>query len=99
MELFDKLYEEDETVKVRFVGFTTEHVRYDFGIIYTNMFFGKPLIVCMQTGRSILMDAADLKNIDTIQKAFRINSKQEAKDLSTFFEEALPYSPIAEQYD
>ncbi|WLD95006.1 DUF3055 domain-containing protein [Alkalihalobacillus sp. AL-G] len=99
MDLFDKLYEEDETVKVRFVGFTTEHVRYDFGIIYTNMFFGKPLVVCMQTGRSTLMDAVDLKNTETIQKVFRIASKQEAKDLSTFFEESLPFSPIAEQYE
>ncbi|WP_257350612.1 DUF3055 domain-containing protein [Pseudalkalibacillus decolorationis] len=99
MDLFDKLYDEDETVKVRFVGFTTENVRYDFGVIYTNMFFGKPLVVCMQTGRSTLMDAADLKNTDNIQKVFRISSKQEAEDLSAFFEESLPFSPIAEQYD
>jgi hypothetical protein len=37
MELFDKLYDEHENVKVRFIGFTTEHTRYDFGIIYTNI--------------------------------------------------------------
>ncbi|MCF6412047.1 DUF3055 domain-containing protein [Pseudalkalibacillus salsuginis] len=99
MDLFDKLYDEDETVKVRFVGFTTEHVRYDFGIVYTNMFFGKPLVVCMQTGRSTLMDAADLRNTDNIQKAFNIKTKKEAEELLSFFEESLPYSPIAEQYD
>ena len=99
MDLFDRLYDEDETVKVRFVGFTTEHVRYDFGIVYTNMFFGKPLVVCMQTGRSTLMDATDLNNTESIQKAFNIPSKQEAEDLSSFFKESLPFSPIAEQYD
>ncbi|MCF6136948.1 DUF3055 domain-containing protein [Pseudalkalibacillus berkeleyi] len=99
MDLFDKLYDEDETVKVRFVGFTTEHVRYDFGIVFTNMFFGKPLVVCMQTGRSALLDATDLKNTDSIQKAFNIQSKKEAEELSSFFEESIPFSPIAEQYD
>jgi hypothetical protein len=51
MNLFEKLYDEYEKVKVRFVGFTTKDTRYDFGIVYTNMFFGKPLVICMQTGR------------------------------------------------
>ena len=37
MELFDKLYDEFENAKVRFIGFTTNSTRYDFGIIYTNM--------------------------------------------------------------
>ncbi|MEH7522835.1 SAV0927 family protein, partial [Bacillus sp. JJ1503] len=50
MDLFEKLYDEHENVKVRFVGFTTELTRYDFGIVFTNLFFGKPLVVCMQTG-------------------------------------------------
>jgi hypothetical protein len=60
MEFFEKLYDEHENAKVRFIGFTTESTRYDFGIIYTNMFFGKPLVVCMQTGRSTLLDPATI---------------------------------------
>ena len=64
MEIFEKLYDEDENVKVRFIGFTTELARYDFGIIYTNVFFGKPLVVCMQTGRSTLLDPGDLNDTE-----------------------------------
>ena len=40
MNLFERLYEEQENVKVQFIGFTTEDVRYDFGLIFTSMFFG-----------------------------------------------------------
>lgn len=51
--MFEKLYDEHESVKVRFLGFMTHENRYDFGVIYTNMFFGKPLVVCMQTGEQL----------------------------------------------
>lgn len=47
--MFEKLYDEHESVKVRFLGFMTHDTRYDFGVIYTNMFFGKrSLFVCKQ---------------------------------------------------
>jgi len=78
MGLFEKLYDEHEKVQVRFIGFTTEETRYDFGIVYTNMFFGKPLIVCMQTGRSALLDPSDLDNIEYLQKAFHIKEVNQA---------------------
>lgn len=99
MELFDKLYDEHENVKVRFIGFTTEHTRYDFGIIYTNMFFGKPLVVCMQTGRSTLLDPNEIKDIEYLQNAFRIPDKQQADDLAEFFSETLPQIPFVIEYE
>jgi hypothetical protein len=99
MELFDKLYDEHENVKVRFIGFTTEHTRYDFGIIYTNMFFGKPLVVCMQTGRSTLLDPKEIEDIEYLQNAFRIPDKQQAADLAEFFRETLPEIPFVTQYE
>jgi hypothetical protein len=99
MELFDKLYDETEKVSVRFVGFTTEAVRYDFGIVHTKMFFGKPLVICMQTGRSTLLDANDMKDIEYLQKVFQIKSAKEAEDLSLFFAESIPLPPTTVQYD
>jgi hypothetical protein len=99
MELFDKLYDEHENVKVRFVGFTTEFTRYDFGIVYTNMFFGKPLVVCMQTGRSTLLDPKEIEDIEYLQNVFRIPDKQQAADLAEFFRETLPQIPFVTQYD
>lgn len=99
MELFDKLYDENEQAKVRFVGFTTEETRYDFGIVYTSLFFGKPLVVCMQTGRSTLLDPKDLEDIEYIQSAFRIQNEKQTIDLVEFFKTALPTLPFEPQYE
>lgn len=99
MELFDKLYDEHENTKVRFIGFTTEDTRYDFGIVYTNMFFGKPLVICMQTGRSTLLDPKEIEDIDYLQTVFRIPDKQQAADLAEFFRETLPSIPFVTQYE
>ena len=99
MELFEKLYDEHENVKVRFVGFTTEEARYDFGIVYTSMFFGKPLVICMQTGRSTLLDPLDLQNIDYLQKVLKIKDVKQAADLAEFFRDTLPASQLETQYE
>ncbi|MCG1020482.1 MULTISPECIES: DUF3055 domain-containing protein [Sutcliffiella] len=99
MNLFDKLYDNNENVPVRFVGFTTKDVRYDFGIVYTNMFFGKPLVICMQTGRSTLLDPKDITDLNHLQHVFRIDSQEQAEDLAEFFTEAIPSSPFQEQYE
>ncbi|MEH7355894.1 DUF3055 domain-containing protein [Neobacillus drentensis] len=99
MEIFDKLYDENENAKVRFIGFTTEDTRYDFGIIYTNLFFGKPLVVCMQTGRSTLLDPKDVEDIDYLQTVFRISDKQQAANLAEFFSITLPSIPFVTQYE
>ncbi|MCG6171501.1 DUF3055 domain-containing protein, partial [Anoxybacillus sp. LAT_11] len=84
MNLFEKLYDEYEKAKVRFVGFTAKDTRYDFGIVYTNMFFGKPLVICMQTGRSTLLDPKDVENHEYLQQIFRIDTKEQAADLAEF---------------
>lgn len=99
MTFYQKLYDESEKVKVRFIGFATEDVRYDFGIVYTNMFFGKPLVVCMQTGRSTLLDLDDVRNLDHLRNVFRLENIKDAADLAAFFEEKLPAIYLETQYD
>ncbi|MEH6944639.1 DUF3055 domain-containing protein [Bacillus sp. JJ722] len=99
MELFDKLYDEYENAKVRFIGFTTNDTRYDFGIVYTNMFFGKPLVICMQTSRSTLLEQKDLEDLDYLQAVFKISTKEQAIDLADFFKEELPEVPFQSQYE
>lgn len=99
MELYEKLYDEQEKAKVRFVGFMTEDTRYDFGIVYTNLFFGKPLVICMQTGRSCLLDPKDLEDVEYIQSAFRIKNQKQASDIIEFFHTVLPAVPFTPQYE
>ena len=87
---YERLYDESEQVKVRFVGFVSDLGRYDFGIIYTKMFFGKPLVVCMQTGRSSLLSLEDVENLDYLQRVYNLRSREEAEELAVFFRTNLP---------
>ncbi|MFC0274667.1 DUF3055 domain-containing protein [Metabacillus herbersteinensis] len=99
MNHFEKFYDETEKANVRFVGFSTEEKRYDFGIVYSHMFFGKPLVICMQSGRSTLLDTKDLKDLEFLQKIFHIESKKQAQDLATFFYTAIPILSLETQYE
>lgn len=99
MEYFEKLYDEYENPKVRFVGFHIDELRYDFGIIYTSKFFGKPLVVCMQSGRSTLLDMEDIKNTQYLKETFLLKTEKEAEDLSEFLNEAIPTIPLSPQYE
>lgn len=98
MNLFEELYVKQENVNVRFVGFTSDDVRYDYGIIFTNMFFGKPLVVCMQTGRSSLLSAEDAKNPEHLKKVFQMKTIEQAEDLAFFFNKHLPTMSLEPQY-
>ncbi|AMA72538.1 MULTISPECIES: DUF3055 domain-containing protein [Aneurinibacillus] len=88
--MFERLYETSETTKANFVGFASEKSRYDFGLIYTNQFFGKPLVICMQTGRSSLLCAEDARNIEVLKDKFAIKDDEEAMELSLFLQGHLP---------
>jgi hypothetical protein len=86
----ERMYDESETAKIRFVGFVSDENRYDIGVVYTNQFFGKPLVICMQTGRSTTLCAQEAKNISRIMDIFSITSESEATHLSEYFQKTLP---------
>ncbi|GAA3407233.1 DUF3055 domain-containing protein [Paenibacillus hodogayensis] len=95
--MFERLYDSGEQANIQFIGFATDLARYDFGIVYTTAFFGKPLVVCMQTNRSSLLDHEDLDNIAYLQRAFRLNDR-EAEEVSAFLKQLLPSMGMQEQY-
>lgn len=96
MDRYDFLYNETESAQVDFFGFISDKSRFDFGIIYTRHFFGKPLVVCMQTGQSALLSSEDAINPDNLQRIFRLNCPVEAKELAEFFQDRLPPMPFEE---
>ncbi|MFD3447988.1 DUF3055 domain-containing protein [Microbacteriaceae bacterium 4G12] len=97
--MFEKLYDENEQVRVRFMGFATYDTRYDFGIVYTNMFFGKPLVVCMQTGRSTLIGQDDIDNVQHLKDVFRLRTLEEAEELAEFLQYMVPATPLHVEYE
>lgn len=96
MEHYDHLYEESENANVRFLGFVSEGTRHDFGIVFTHKFYGKPLVICMQTGQSTLLSSEDAVSPGYLQKIFRLDSESEAEALAQFFQEYLPTVPLEE---
>lgn len=96
MERYDNLYDVTETAQVRFLGFVTDGTRHDFGIVFTHRFYGKPLVVCMQSGQSTLISSEDAINPGYLQKVFRLKNASEAEALSHFFQEFLPSMPFEE---
>lgn len=98
MELYDRLYDESERVNVQFVGMTTDNGRFDFGIVFTTMFFGKPLITCMQTGKSCLLNRDDLDDVDYVKDLFEVSEESDAVALQEFFRSVLPPSILEAQY-
>ncbi len=96
--MFERLYDVTEQSRVNFFGYISERNRYDFAIIYTNHFFGKPLVVCMQTGKSSLLSMEDVSHLENLQKLFSIRSRDEAEELSVFLRQRLPDVPMSDQY-
>lgn len=96
--MMERLYDEAERCQVRFVGFLSEKSRFDFCIVSTQQFFGKPMVICMQTGRSSLLSAEDVNNISYLMEVYQIADEEEARNLSQFFREILPTLPLYEQY-
>ncbi|WP_202076611.1 DUF3055 domain-containing protein [Caldalkalibacillus salinus] len=99
MDGYERLYEEVERATVKFVGFVTDLARYDFGIIYTNQFFGKPLVICMQTGKSTLLCAEEASNIDHLLTTFQLSDPGEGEKLAEFFRHQLPFPSLLSQYE
>lgn len=97
MNQFEGMYEHAEMTEVCFVGFHSEYARYDFGIVYTNRFFGNPLVIDMQSGRVYLINAFDASNKEWVKEAFGITRDEEAEGLIHFFKNYFPaYAHITE---
>lgn len=96
MDRFENLYDLHEVANVRFMGFATENMRYDFGIVFTRRFYGKPLVICMQTGQSTLLSSEEARNPSYLKKIFRLPSQEEAKQLSEYLRDHIPPVPFEE---
>lgn len=79
-----------EKTRVDFIGYASENTRYDYAIVYTDRFFGKSLVVCMQTGRSSFLCYDDAQNVEYLQKTYKIAGREEAEELSVFLQQHLP---------
>lgn len=97
MYQFEGMYEHTESTEVRFIGFHSDSIRYDFGIIQTNYFYGNPLVINLQTGKAFLINAFDATNKEWIKDTFHTTNEEEIDALILFFKNYFPsYAFISE---
>jgi uncharacterized membrane protein len=95
--MLENLYDVIESSNVNFVGCVSEESRFDFAIIYTSHFFGKPLVVCIQTGRSSPLSADDLSDTEILRTQFLL-TEEEAVEFTGLLRNRLPTLEIQDQY-
>lgn len=89
MSEFDFLYDHKEQTSTRFVSFISEKMnRFDLAILTTQNFYGKKLVVDLQTGRSAVIGPDDLEAEGYLEYTFKI-SEEQALELYHFLAEVI----------
>ncbi|MCD1260947.1 DUF3055 domain-containing protein [Paenibacillus athensensis] len=84
MSDFDFLYDHTEETTTRFVCFVGEALRrFDLAVMTTTRYYGKKLVIDLQTGRSAVIGPDDLAEEGYLEYAFKIN-EEEAAELVSF---------------
>ncbi|WP_096201624.1 DUF3055 domain-containing protein [Bacillus sp. FJAT-45350] len=96
--MYEKLYAEHEEVNMHHVGFISNDKRYDFAIVFTTLFFGKTLVVCIQSGRSALLDSEDIHEPEKLCSLLGVCSQEEVEKVTAFLLENIPDMPFKSQY-
>ena len=83
MSPFDYLYDQTEQTNTRFVCFVGTCRRFDLAITTTDRFFGKKLVMDIQSGRTAIIGPDDIEEEGYIAYAFQLN-EEEADELCDF---------------
>lgn len=77
---YDFLSDSTEQTSTRFVTFITPKLnRFDLAILTTNRFYGKKLVIDMQSGRSGIVGPDDLEEEGVLENTFRIDGEKAAE--------------------
>ena len=82
------LYNDLVDTKTRFISFMGEESRYDFAITMTDRFYGKKLVLNMQSNRFAIIGPDDLEEEGYLEHAFSL-TEAEAEELTHFLMEII----------
>jgi hypothetical protein len=82
------LYDETEQTKTRFVSFMGENQRFDIAIMSTSRYYGKQIVLDMQSNRLAIIGTDDLEEPGYIEHAFNLDEK-DAADLRSYLYEVI----------
>ncbi|MDT8858645.1 DUF3055 domain-containing protein [Alkalihalobacillus sp. MEB130] len=82
------LYDDVEETRTRFVSFMGEQQRFDLAIINSSRYYGKQLVLDVQSNRFAIIGSDDLDEPGYIEHAFHL-SEEEAAELRSFLYEIV----------
>ena len=86
---FDFLSDSTEQTSTRYITMVTPKLnRFDLAITTTNRFYGKKLVIDMQSGISAIIGPDDLEEEGYLEHRFRLNEEQ-AEELYQFLSEVI----------
>jgi hypothetical protein len=82
------LYDDTVETKTRFVSFMGENQRFDLAIMQTDRFYGKYLVLDLQSNRFAIIGQDDLDEPGYLEYAYNL-SEEDASDLRSFLNEFI----------
>ena len=82
------LYDDTVETRTRFVSFMGEHQRFDLAITQTDRFYGKYLVLDLQSNRFAILGQDDLDEPGYLEHAYNL-SEEDADDLRSFLQEFI----------
>lgn len=82
------LYDDIEETRTRFVSFMGEHQRFDLAIVTSSRYYGKQLVLDIQSSRFAIIGADDLDEPGYIEHAYNLTA-EEAEELTSFLHEMM----------
>lgn len=85
---FMYLYDDNIETRTRFVGFMGNTIRFDIAILHTDRFYGKIMVLDLQSNKFAIIGHDDLKEPGYLEFAFGLN-EEAAEELKTFLEQFI----------
>ncbi|MBD8070452.1 DUF3055 domain-containing protein [Bacillus sp. PS06] len=82
------LYDDTVETKTRFVSFMGEQQRFDLAIIRSDRYYGKSLILDIQSHRFAIIGTDDLDEPGYLEHAYNL-SEEDAEELRSFLYEVV----------
>lgn len=82
------LYDDTLDTKTRFVGFAGKTERFDLAIVQTDRFYGKVLVLDLQSNRYAIIGSDDLQEPGYIEHVYNLN-EEDANELRSFLHEIV----------
>jgi hypothetical protein len=79
------LYDENENTQTRYIGFVGNH-RWDLAITRTTHFYGKSLVINLQSGRTGILNLDDLEEdkLHLLADTFGLTDEEQTRELAEF---------------